>query len=417
MGAANALAAFRLYGGKVPPASMAALLYMALVAKDHDQEPSWWEGHEALSEMAFGRKAPAREDDPNERRAALQSVSRALAPLFAAGAITTTRHAFGSGGRTVTARYRLWLTTPAPHGNRGARVPHGNRGAQTARAPRKVQPRPTESAAAPHRNRRTEEEEEKEERDNDTSLVPTKVEGSPGGARQEIAQHSGGERGDRPGAAPGPATDGRAPRPGQPGADRDGHRPGRGQCKDCGGWFRIAALGAVARHDGTLRLSGECPGSGHQPVHPVPCAQCGKTGVSLSARGLCPGCRKGRRPPPGHAPGPGTGICPACGHAHKTRDGRMVNHGGRPPCPGSGQPAARQVTIPWDQAQAIVDAFLDGHQDWRERHWGARRALTDTAGRMLAEDASQEQIERGLAALVAADGRPAQLRAYTGAQR
>ena len=158
MGSSNALAAYRLYAGKIPPASLNVLVYMALVALDKDAEPSWWEGHKMLAIRALGYPEPV-------GRAGRAAVERAVTPLFRAGAITTTRHAAGHAGRVTTVRYRLWITEPAPNGNRGKR-----RGQL-----------PTETVSAPHGNRGTKEEEEdlKQERDNTrTALDLTDVEGA-----------------------------------------------------------------------------------------------------------------------------------------------------------------------------------------------------------------------------------------------
>jgi hypothetical protein len=149
MGSANALAAYRLYGGKVPPVSMNALAYMALVALDKHQEPAWWEGHEMLAIRCFGYTEPVGE-------AGLRAVRRAITPLFSAGAITTIRHASGHHGRIVTARYRLWLVDPAPDGKRPKRE---------LSIGRKTSEHRTISGRAQDGNRPTKEEEEKEERD------------------------------------------------------------------------------------------------------------------------------------------------------------------------------------------------------------------------------------------------------------
>src|ERR1700685_15719 len=107
MGSSNALAAYRLYGGKIPPASLNVLAYMALIALDRDKDPSWGEGHEMLAIRCFGRPEPVGDAD-------LRAVRRAITPLFAAGAITIIRHASGHHGRVVTVRYKLWLNQPAP---------------------------------------------------------------------------------------------------------------------------------------------------------------------------------------------------------------------------------------------------------------------------------------------------------------
>ncbi|MGO8957584.1 MAG: hypothetical protein ACLQFR_09480 [Streptosporangiaceae bacterium] len=139
MGAANALAAYRLYGGKVPPVSMNVLTYMGLVALDKDAEPSWWEGHQMLAIRCFGRSEPVGPAD-------LRAVERAITPLFQAGAITTDRHASGHHGKVVTIRYRLWLEHPAPDEKR--RKPKVS-------TRRKVAEHPTFSGVAPDGKRRT----------------------------------------------------------------------------------------------------------------------------------------------------------------------------------------------------------------------------------------------------------------------
>lgn len=112
MGAANAASAYRLYAGRIPATSLNVLVYMALVALDKDPEPSFWQGQEELAMRSLGREKPD--------KAAIKAVERAMTPLFEAGAVTTVRHSSGSRDRKITARYRLWLITPAPPGNRGA---------------------------------------------------------------------------------------------------------------------------------------------------------------------------------------------------------------------------------------------------------------------------------------------------------
>jgi hypothetical protein len=62
-------------------------------------------------------------------------------------------------------------------------------------------------------------------------------------------------------------------------------RAGLGRCRDCGERFPVRAGGTIAAH-------GACPGSGQPPAEPVPCAQCGRTGLALT-RGLCAVCRTG----------------------------------------------------------------------------------------------------------------------------
>jgi hypothetical protein len=144
MGARNALDAYKLYAGKVPPTALNVLVYMALVALDRDGAPSWWEGHEILAIRCFARSEPITKSD-------LRAVERAITPLFDVGAITVARHSSGNPGKTITVRYRLWLVTPAPDEKR--RV--GNE-----RTRRKVVPHPTKSGSAPDEKRRTKEYEE-----------------------------------------------------------------------------------------------------------------------------------------------------------------------------------------------------------------------------------------------------------------
>ena len=159
-GSANALAAYRLYAGKIPPASLNALAYMALVALDKHGEPSWWEGHEMLAIRCLGCSEPVSPAD-------LRAVRRAVTPLFAAGAITTVRHASGHRGRITTVRYRLWLDHPAPDAFR--RKPDcaqdGNRPKHRVSIGRKTVEHRTVSGRAQDGFRPTKEEEEEEERD------------------------------------------------------------------------------------------------------------------------------------------------------------------------------------------------------------------------------------------------------------
>lgn len=166
MGASNAIAAFRLYAGKIPPLSMNVLTFMALVAMDKDSEPEYWEGHGALAVHCLGRDEASIDDSD------LRAVRRAITPLFEKGAITVTRHSSGRGEKGVTARYRLWLVTPAPDekrpvGNQGAvnPSPDGNRPMAGAGVGRKVADHRTESGRAPDGNRPAKEYEETEEQE------------------------------------------------------------------------------------------------------------------------------------------------------------------------------------------------------------------------------------------------------------
>lgn len=118
MGASNALNAFRLYAGKVPPLSMNVLVFMSLVAMDKDSEPKFWEGHEALAVHCLGRDEASIDDSD------LRAVRRAITPLFKAGAITVAQHSSGRGEKHGRVTYRLHLVTPAQDGKR----PMGDQG-------------------------------------------------------------------------------------------------------------------------------------------------------------------------------------------------------------------------------------------------------------------------------------------------
>jgi hypothetical protein len=163
MGAANALAAYKLYAGKIPQTSMSVLVYMALVALDRNEEPAWWEGHEMLAIRCYGYPEPVTD-------AGLRAVRRGITPLFAAGAITVIRHSSGRLGRVTTVRYRLWLTHPAPDGKRPV---------HNVSVGRKNDERRTKNGRAQDGNRPPKEKEEKEELDNDGPVAGTTVEGSP----------------------------------------------------------------------------------------------------------------------------------------------------------------------------------------------------------------------------------------------
>ena len=131
------------------------------------------------------------------------------------------------------------------------------------------------------------------------------------------------------------------------GQDQDGGgHYARGQCPDCGGWYRVKARGLLAAHPGTRR-DGTCPGTGLAPVDPVACARCGKTGRRIEPVGVCSTCL-GKVRAAGALP---RGACPVCGAGGGTVNGRMIYHTHRPPgasrlapCPGVGQPPARGVT-------------------------------------------------------------------------
>jgi len=197
VGASNAMSALRLYSSRVPPLSMCALAYMALVSIDKDAEPWYQAGAELLAVMALGRDPLAEtgdaKADARARKAMEVACERALRPLFATGAITTAKRSSGHLRGSHHAKYRLWLDAPAPdeardprnraargapYGNRGVQnpgeteagnpaddgVPYGNRRAPEDGTLRKPCPHPTESVTAPYGIRRAKEYEEEEER-------------------------------------------------------------------------------------------------------------------------------------------------------------------------------------------------------------------------------------------------------------
>lgn len=104
MGARNALAAFDLYAGLVPPTSLLLLVRMALVSKDSDREPWFSEGHAALARMALGRGRHAAVDETD-----LKAVQRAMTPLRQVGAISTLRAPSIRRDGHDTAKYQLHL--------------------------------------------------------------------------------------------------------------------------------------------------------------------------------------------------------------------------------------------------------------------------------------------------------------------
>lgn len=102
MGSSNALRAYALYAGKIPPLSMQILGYMALVSIDADSTPWFGAGDEALALFALGRPDPIQPAD-------LKAVERAKKPLIKIGAITTERKAARRKNAPSTARYQLHL--------------------------------------------------------------------------------------------------------------------------------------------------------------------------------------------------------------------------------------------------------------------------------------------------------------------
>jgi hypothetical protein len=164
VGASNALAAFRLYAGKVPPTALNVLVYMALVALDRDDDKRYWLGHEAIAVHCLGRDEASLDDSD------LRAVRRAITPLFEAGAITVAQHSSGRGEKGGRATYRLHLVTPASDEKRpvdnqpsAASAPDGNRPVDTASTGRKVAEHRTECDRAPDGIRPPKEYEETEE--------------------------------------------------------------------------------------------------------------------------------------------------------------------------------------------------------------------------------------------------------------
>jgi hypothetical protein len=164
VGASNALAAFRLYAGKIPPTALNVLTYMALVALDRDDEPRFWLGHEALAVHCLGRDEASIDDSD------LRAVRRAITLLFEVRAITVAQHSSGRGEKGGRATYRLWLVAPAPDEKRPAdspalvdRAPDGNCPVDTASTGRKVVEHRTKSGRAPDAFRPAKEYEETEE--------------------------------------------------------------------------------------------------------------------------------------------------------------------------------------------------------------------------------------------------------------
>src|SRR5688572_13969544 len=83
---------------------MQVFIYMALVAKDKDEEPWFGMGHDALAQLAL-RRPPG--------RPGVKAVERAIGPLFDEGAITVVRRAAQRSTGPNTVKYRLHLDAPA----------------------------------------------------------------------------------------------------------------------------------------------------------------------------------------------------------------------------------------------------------------------------------------------------------------
>lgn len=169
MGAANAMHAYRRFAGRIPPTSLACLVYMALVALDADDWPWFGLGQAAVAEFALGRPEASASD--------LRAVQRAIAPLLECGALTVDRAGAARNDGNTTARYRLnihdradaaraaWEATP--DGNRrmsDRRTRAGHTTVCDADTRRFVTTHTTVSDETPDGNRRPKEEDEKEER-------------------------------------------------------------------------------------------------------------------------------------------------------------------------------------------------------------------------------------------------------------
>jgi hypothetical protein len=102
MGASNVLAAYRMWGEKLPPKSMLILIYMAATSLDSDESPWFGRGHEHLAEHALFRPPPITAADS-------RAVERAMTPLLSLGAIVADRKASVRRDGPHTARYRLAL--------------------------------------------------------------------------------------------------------------------------------------------------------------------------------------------------------------------------------------------------------------------------------------------------------------------
>lgn len=185
MGASNALSAFRLYAGKLPPLSMNVLAYMALISMDRDREPHYWEGHKALAVHCLGRDEESIDDSD------LRAVRRAITPLFKAGAITVAQHSSGRGEKSGRVSYRLHIATPAQDGNRPVDsealadpAPDGNHPVDTASIGRNVVEHRTECDRAPDGNRPPKEYQETEELEEEQEYSLLSSDSVPVGARE-----------------------------------------------------------------------------------------------------------------------------------------------------------------------------------------------------------------------------------------
>lgn len=224
MGAANAMAAYRKYAGKVPATSLQCLVYMALVSVDADRDPWFGLGHHALAEHALGRPSPI-------SRADIKAVERAMAPLAEKGAITVDRKAAVRRDGSNTARYRLNLTGAIETQGPAARPPE-NGGREAAEkgtedpprppetgphAPRKTGSRPPETVPTPPEKRGTKEYEEYEERENQEEEIAVRTDLTDARAPEAVNKPEISSPTPEP-AEPPPAT-------GAPPAQRQASRP------------------------------------------------------------------------------------------------------------------------------------------------------------------------------------------------
>lgn len=160
MGAYNVLAAYAMWGAKLPPISFKVLVYMAATSMDSDEFPWFSRGHEHLAARALLRPPPIGEAD-------IRAVERAITPMLRIGAIHVDRKASVRRDGSHTARYRLSL------GTRDARRKvSGVDSSEDPQRPTKSDAdarrfsdsRPTFCGGTPDEKRRTEEQQEIEEK-------------------------------------------------------------------------------------------------------------------------------------------------------------------------------------------------------------------------------------------------------------
>lgn len=106
MGAANALAAYATWGGKVPPLSLNLLVYMALRSVDGGEHLRFGLGHAHLAEHALGRPIPIGRSD-------IKAVERAITPLLRAGALSSIQRGAVRVDGDSCAIYRLYFHNAA----------------------------------------------------------------------------------------------------------------------------------------------------------------------------------------------------------------------------------------------------------------------------------------------------------------